>query len=107
MFAFLYTHAGHFFILQAEYPPLPAELTGETFSHVFGIPTSSQEILLTDRRMKGPCWLDIKKPRKLIILRAKLPLLWKILHVTPKACPFHAFQALNVNKHLLIFCLVK
>lgn len=43
----------------AQYPPLPSDLKGETFSHVFGTRTSSLELLLLDRKIRGPCWLDI------------------------------------------------
>lgn len=44
----------------AKYPALPSELTGETFSKVFGANQSSLEQLLLSRRIKGPCWLDVK-----------------------------------------------
>ncbi|KAL5004890.1 hypothetical protein ScPMuIL_018346 [Solemya velum] len=44
-------------------PQLPMDLKGETFSHVFGTNTSSLELLLIDRKMKGPGWLDIKCPQ--------------------------------------------
>ncbi|KAL8595946.1 hypothetical protein ACOMHN_018258 [Nucella lapillus] len=43
----------------ADLPALPSDLQGETFSHVFGTHTSSLENLLIDRKMKGPCWLDL------------------------------------------------
>ncbi|KAK7499236.1 hypothetical protein BaRGS_00009496, partial [Batillaria attramentaria] len=43
----------------ADLPALPSDLQGETFSHVFGANTSSLEHLLMDRKMKGPCWLDL------------------------------------------------
>uniref|UniRef100_A0A3B4AGT0 DNA polymerase n=1 Tax=Periophthalmus magnuspinnatus TaxID=409849 RepID=A0A3B4AGT0_9GOBI len=46
----------------AELPPLPSDLKGETFSHVFGTNTSSLEHFLLSRKIKGPCWLDIKTP---------------------------------------------
>ncbi|CAH0775041.1 unnamed protein product [Bemisia tabaci] len=39
---------------------LPADLSGETFSHVFGTNTSYLELLLLERKIKGPCWLDIQ-----------------------------------------------
>lgn len=42
---------------------LPNDLHGETFSHIFGTNTSGLEILLLDRQMKGPCWLDLKNPQ--------------------------------------------
>uniref|UniRef100_A0A8C5C1N9 DNA polymerase n=1 Tax=Gadus morhua TaxID=8049 RepID=A0A8C5C1N9_GADMO len=47
----------------AEYPTLPVDLKGATFSHVFGINTSSLEHFLLSRKIKGPCWLDIKTPQ--------------------------------------------
>ncbi|KAG7275052.1 hypothetical protein CRUP_001772, partial [Coryphaenoides rupestris] len=48
----------------AEYPTLPVDLKGATFSHVFGANTSSLEHFLLSRKIKGPCWLDVKTPRK-------------------------------------------
>ncbi|KAL1006634.1 hypothetical protein UPYG_G00074730 [Umbra pygmaea] len=47
----------------AEYPSLPSDLKGVTFSKVFGTNTSSLEHLLLNRKIKGPCWLDIKNPQ--------------------------------------------
>ncbi|XP_045146690.1 DNA polymerase alpha catalytic subunit isoform X1 [Echinops telfairi] len=44
----------------AELPQLPPDLKGETFSHVFGTNTSSLELFLMNRKIKGPCWLEIK-----------------------------------------------
>ncbi|XP_056004368.1 DNA polymerase alpha catalytic subunit-like [Ostrea edulis] len=46
----------------AEIPPLPRDLEGDTFSHVFGTHTSCLELLLIDSKMKGPGWLDLKFP---------------------------------------------
>ncbi|KAJ8980710.1 hypothetical protein NQ317_019204 [Molorchus minor] len=34
----------------------------KTFSKVFGTNTSFLEILLLDRKIKGPCWLDVHNP---------------------------------------------
>lgn len=45
-------------------PQLPQDLKGETFSHVFGTNTSSLEMFLMNRKIKGPCWLEVKNPRK-------------------------------------------
>ena len=42
------------------YPPLPSDLKGETFSRVFGANQSSLERFLLERKIKGPCWLDFK-----------------------------------------------
>ncbi|XP_067669020.1 DNA polymerase alpha catalytic subunit-like [Haliotis asinina] len=47
----------------SDLPQLPMNLQGETFSHVFGTNTSSLELLLLDRKMKGPTWLDLKTPQ--------------------------------------------
>uniref|UniRef100_A0A2K5TTK6 DNA polymerase n=1 Tax=Macaca fascicularis TaxID=9541 RepID=A0A2K5TTK6_MACFA len=46
----------------AEIPQLPQDLKGETFSHVFGTNTSSLELFLMNRKIKGPCWLEVKSP---------------------------------------------
>lgn len=53
-----------FFILQAEFPPLPENLKGKTFSHIFGLKTSSLELFLMERKIRGPSWIDVKTPRK-------------------------------------------
>ncbi|KAJ7319534.1 hypothetical protein JRQ81_019045 [Phrynocephalus forsythii] len=47
----------------AEYHQLPQDLKGETFSHVFGTNSSSLELLLLSRKIKGPSWLEIKNPQ--------------------------------------------
>ncbi|XP_022162761.1 DNA polymerase alpha catalytic subunit [Myzus persicae] len=47
----------------ASHPPLPEDLSGKTFSRVFGTNTSFLELLLLDQKIKGPCWLDIKIPQ--------------------------------------------
>ncbi|KAF6722888.1 DNA polymerase alpha catalytic subunit [Oryzias melastigma] len=47
----------------AEFPALPPDLKGATFSHIFGTNTSSLEHFLLSRKIKGPCWLDIKTPQ--------------------------------------------
>lgn len=49
----------------AEIPQLPQDLKGETFSHVFGTNTSSLELFLMNRKIKGPCWLEVKSPQLL------------------------------------------
>ena len=51
-------------LFQAEMPQLPQDLKGETFSHVFGTNTSSLELFLMNRKIKGPCWLEVRNPRK-------------------------------------------
>ncbi|XP_060755721.1 DNA polymerase alpha catalytic subunit isoform X2 [Neoarius graeffei] len=47
----------------AEMPQLPSNLKGSTFSHVFGTNTSSLEHFLLSRKIRGPCWLDVKAPQ--------------------------------------------
>ncbi|XP_041438950.1 DNA polymerase alpha catalytic subunit isoform X1 [Xenopus laevis] len=47
----------------ADSPQLPQDLKGETFSHVFGTNTSSLELFLLSRKIKGPSWLEIKSPQ--------------------------------------------
>lgn len=47
----------------ADFPALPSDLKGATFSHIFGTNTSSLEHFLLSRKIKGPCWLDIKTPQ--------------------------------------------
>ncbi|XP_057574398.1 DNA polymerase alpha catalytic subunit isoform X3 [Hippopotamus amphibius kiboko] len=49
----------------AEMPQLPQDLKGETFCHVFGTNTSSLELFLMNRKIKGPCWLEVKNPQLL------------------------------------------
>ncbi|CAL4103579.1 unnamed protein product, partial [Meganyctiphanes norvegica] len=46
-----------------EYPSLPSDVCGETFSHVFGSNTSSLEMFLLDRKIKGPSWIEIHLPQ--------------------------------------------
>ncbi|KAI3654051.1 hypothetical protein MP228_000770 [Amoeboaphelidium protococcarum] len=41
------------------YPPLSREMSGKTFSHVFGGSTSALENLILRCKMMGPCWLEI------------------------------------------------
>lgn len=40
--------------------PLAQDLTGETFSHVFGTNTSLFEQFVLGKRIMGPCWLKIE-----------------------------------------------
>ena len=41
-------------------PTLTNNLSGATFSHVFGTNTSALELFLIKRKIKGPCWLEIR-----------------------------------------------
>ncbi|KAF2797422.1 DNA polymeras-like protein alpha catalytic subunit [Melanomma pulvis-pyrius CBS 109.77] len=42
--------------------PLATDLTGETFSHVFGTNTSLFEQFVLWKNIMGPCWLNIEGP---------------------------------------------
>ena len=44
----------------AAYPPLPAHLTGENFSHIFGTNTSILELFILKRKLRGPQWVQIQ-----------------------------------------------
>ncbi|XP_022668199.1 DNA polymerase alpha catalytic subunit-like isoform X2 [Varroa destructor] len=61
--------------LEVQYNPskasniLPADLTGRTFSRVFGTNTSSLETFILDRKLKGPSWIDIKDPKLVTVRR--------------------------------------
>ncbi|RUS21275.1 DNA polymerase family B-domain-containing protein [Endogone sp. FLAS-F59071] len=43
-----------------EEPQLPNDLSGATFSHIFGTATTALELFLIKRNIMGPCWLEIK-----------------------------------------------
>jgi DNA polymerase alpha subunit A len=43
-------------------PPLPENLQGNTFSKVFGTHSSMLENFLLDKKLRGPCWLQITNP---------------------------------------------
>eukprot|EP00026_Physarum_polycephalum_P000493 Phypoly_transcript_00494.p1 GENE.Phypoly_transcript_00494~~Phypoly_transcript_00494.p1 ORF type:complete len:1064 (+),score=166.17 Phypoly_transcript_00494:1336-4527(+) len=49
--------------IKAKYPatsgPLPSDLSGRTFSHIFGTHTNLLELFLLKRKVMGPCWLTI------------------------------------------------
>jgi len=47
-------------VYSSQFPALPPDLTGETFSRVFGAPQTSLESFLLEQKIKGPGWLDIK-----------------------------------------------
>lgn len=46
--------------MQATFPIPPVGKKYLTFSHIFGTNTSSLESFLLDRKIKGPCWLEVK-----------------------------------------------
>lgn len=61
------SHGEHKFLkikYPAENPPLPANLTGNTFETIFGANQSMLELFLLKRKIKGPCWLTIKNVQK-------------------------------------------
>ncbi|KAI8855204.1 hypothetical protein BC829DRAFT_378345 [Chytridium lagenaria] len=43
-------------------PAMPSDLSGETFSRVFGANTSALENFLVKRKLMGPCWIEIEDP---------------------------------------------
>ena len=43
-----------------KFPALPTDLTGKTFSKVFGARSSALETVLLYQDIMGPCWLEIK-----------------------------------------------
>lgn len=47
---------------KAKYPSLDPETTGKTFSKVFGTSSSFLELILLERKIRGPCWLDVRNP---------------------------------------------
>ena len=49
-------------MFQSQYQALPQNLEGETFSYVFGANTNTLEAFLIGNKVKGPCWLEVKKP---------------------------------------------
>ena len=60
-------HGEHKFLkikYSATEPPLPQSLRGNTFECIFGAQQSMLELFILKRKIKGPCWLKIKKPVK-------------------------------------------
>ncbi|OII74391.1 DNA polymerase alpha catalytic subunit [Cryptosporidium ubiquitum] len=53
-------------IYSSKNPSLPLNLSGETFSHIFGLNTSLTENFIIKREIKGPSWLIISKPYQLV-----------------------------------------
>lgn len=45
-------------------PSLPYGLTGNTFECLFGANQSLLELFILKRKIKGPCWLTLKAPKK-------------------------------------------
>ncbi|XP_076636493.1 DNA polymerase alpha catalytic subunit isoform X2 [Colletes latitarsis] len=46
----------------ANYPAMPADYSGPSIERVFGTTVNPLELLLIERNIKGPCWLDVKCP---------------------------------------------
>lgn len=44
----------------ARYPAIDADYSGPAIERVFGTTVNALELLLIERKIKGPCWLDIK-----------------------------------------------
>jgi len=47
-------------VYSSNFPALPSDLKGETFSRVFGSPQTALEMFLLEQKLKGPGWLYIK-----------------------------------------------
>lgn len=45
-----------------KYPPVDPKYNGNCIERVFGTSVNSLELLLVERKIKGPCWLDVKCP---------------------------------------------
>ncbi|VDK25164.1 unnamed protein product [Anisakis simplex] len=43
----------------SNYPKLPTDLKGNTFSHVFNMTATAMERLLMEVDMRGPSWLEV------------------------------------------------
>ncbi|XP_031831132.1 DNA polymerase alpha catalytic subunit isoform X2 [Nomia melanderi] len=46
----------------AHYPAIPSDYTGPSIERVFGVTVNPLELLVIERNIKGPCWLDVKCP---------------------------------------------
>ncbi|KAG5343557.1 DPOLA polymerase, partial [Acromyrmex charruanus] len=44
----------------ARYPAIDSNYSGPAIEYVFGTTVNALELLLIERKIKGPCWLDIK-----------------------------------------------
>ncbi|XP_068628346.1 DNA polymerase alpha catalytic subunit [Battus philenor] len=50
----------------ASKPPPNTSRKGLTYSHIFGTNTSSLETFLLERKIKGPCWLEVKEAEAVV-----------------------------------------
>lgn len=113
----------HINIFQAIYGEVSKNLSGKTFSRIFGTTTNFLEVLLLEKKLKGPCWLEIKNPKAITN-----PLSWckfevdclsprqLIISKTQKPAPPLVVATLNMrtvpdknmrNEIILISCLVQ
>lgn len=46
----------------ATYPTLDENYNGTSIEAIFGTSVNALELFLIERKIKGPCWLDIKNP---------------------------------------------
>lgn len=46
----------------ANCPSMSSDYNGPSIEAVFGTSSNALELLLIERKIKGPCWLDIKSP---------------------------------------------
>ncbi|XP_076661417.1 DNA polymerase alpha catalytic subunit [Halictus rubicundus] len=46
----------------AQYPVMPSDYSGPSIERVFGTTVNALEMLVIERNIKGPCWLDMKCP---------------------------------------------
>lgn len=46
----------------SSHPPLDEDFSGRCIEKVFGVNVNALELLLIERRIKGPSWLDIVNP---------------------------------------------
>ncbi|KAK6589322.1 DNA polymerase alpha catalytic subunit [Cryptosporidium xiaoi] len=53
-------------LYSSKYPALPSNISGETFSRIFGTNTSLIENFIVKRGIKGPSWIKIMKPYQII-----------------------------------------
>ena len=47
-------------------PSLPQGMTGNTFECLFGAGQSMLELFILKRKIKGPCWITVKNPQKIL-----------------------------------------
>lgn len=57
-------------------PILPTDITGNTFSRVFGTQATAMELFLIKRKIMGPCWLRVESVDVLDAAKGHKPLSW-------------------------------